>query len=84
MQGKSMNTNTASTPSTDTVRQHRKPICNSQGYCIGYTDWMDGDGLPWWPDRVLGTVVDTKYPSRKSATWRNRTGRTPGFKKTRP
>ena len=39
------------------IHQHRKPICNNDGACIGYSDWKDGEGLPWWPHRVL-CIVD--------------------------
>lgn len=35
------------------IHQHRKPICDEQGLCIGFSDWRYGRGLPWWPHRVL-------------------------------
>jgi len=35
--------------------QHQKPIEGPTGEIEGYTDWMDGDGLPWWPRRALYT-----------------------------
>lgn len=55
-----MNMNTTSTANIETIRQHRKPICNSQGHCIGYSDWKTGGGLPWWPHRDLSIVVNNK------------------------
>jgi hypothetical protein len=36
--------------------QHRKPICDSQGKTLGYSDWKDGKGLDWWPHRSLYTT----------------------------
>ena len=36
--------------------QHRKPICDSQGNVIGYSEWGDGKGLDWWPHRALYTA----------------------------
>ena len=38
------------------IHQHRKPICNNVGACIGYSGWKNGEGLPWWPHRVLRIV----------------------------
>ena len=35
--------------------QHQKPIEGPTGEIEGYTDWMDGDGSPWWPRRALYT-----------------------------
>lgn len=31
--------------------QHRKPVVDAYGNAVGYTDWMDGKGLDWWPHR---------------------------------
>lgn len=36
--------------------QHRKPIMDSQGNTIGYSDWLPGKGLEWWPHRELYTA----------------------------
>jgi hypothetical protein len=36
--------------------QHKKPICDSQGKTLGYSDWKDGKGLAWWPHRSLYTT----------------------------
>lgn len=36
--------------------QHKKPICDSQGKTLGYSDWKDGKGLAWWPHRSLYTA----------------------------
>lgn len=33
--------------------QHRKPIVGKDGETIGYTNWIDGSGLDWWPHRSL-------------------------------
>ena len=33
--------------------QHRKPIVGKDGETIGYTSWIDGSGLDWWPHRSL-------------------------------
>lgn len=41
------------------VHQHRKPMCNDGGHCIGYTDWREGRGLPGWPHRVLAVATQT-------------------------
>lgn len=35
--------------------QHRKPIMDSQGNTRGYSDWLSGKGLEWWPHRALYT-----------------------------
>jgi len=36
--------------------QHKKPICDSQGKTLGYSDWKDGKGLAWWPHRAFYTT----------------------------
>lgn len=38
--------------------QHRKPIEDNAGNCIGFTDWRNGRGLPWWPHRVFFVVEE--------------------------
>lgn len=35
--------------------QHRKPIEDSEGNTRGYSDWLSGKGLEWWPHRALYT-----------------------------
>lgn len=35
--------------------QHRKPIMDSEGNTRGYSDWLSGKGLEWWPHRALYT-----------------------------
>jgi len=42
--------------------QHRSPVCGTGGITLGYTDWQDGDGLPWWPHRNL-------YTTPQQRTW---------------
>lgn len=33
--------------------QHREPLVDRDGNAIGTSDWINGDGLPWWPHRKL-------------------------------
>lgn len=33
--------------------QHKKPIEDGSGELIGFSDWQDKSGLPWWPHRSL-------------------------------
>lgn len=38
------------------LMQHKKPLVNSHGDVIGYSDWVNGRGLAWWPTRRLYTT----------------------------
>ena len=42
------------------VWQHKKPIMNTRGETIGYSDWKDGKGLEWWPKRALYTTPPSR------------------------
>ena len=33
--------------------QHRVPVVDSNGECVGYSAWKDGKGLDHWPHRSL-------------------------------
>lgn len=47
------------------IHQHRKPICDTKGVCIGHTDWQEGKGLDSWPHRKLCVVEITGEKSLK-------------------
>lgn len=42
-----------SEPAGPVLVQHRKPIAGKDGETTGYTSWIDGKGLDWWPHRYL-------------------------------
>ena len=42
--------------------QHRKPIMDSEGNTRGYSDWLLGKGLEWWPHRALYTSPPARKP----------------------
>lgn len=42
-----------SEPAGPVLVQHRKPIAGKDGATTGYTSWIDGKGLDWWPHRYL-------------------------------
>lgn len=54
--------------------QHRKPVVGKDGETVGYTSWIDGSGLDWWPHRTLyaapshaGKCAQCHKPYRKGA-----------------
>lgn len=42
-----------SEPAGPVLVQHRKPVVGKDGETTGYTSWIDGKGLDWWPHRYL-------------------------------
>lgn len=46
--------------------QHRKPIAGKDGETTGYTSWIDGKGLDWWPHRYLYACPTPAQPAASS------------------
>lgn len=48
--------------------QHRKPIVGKDGETTGYTSWIDGSGLDWWPHRTLYAAPSQPAVPEQDAT----------------
>lgn len=51
--------------------QHRKPIAGKDGETTGYTSWIDGKGLDWWPHRYLYAFPAPAQPAVPEDVERN-------------
>ena len=60
--------------------QHRKPIEDSEGNTRGYSDWLSGKGLEWWPHRALYTSppAQRKPLTDEEIDWMTRGNNYPG------